>query len=127
MLRVSSFVAVLFLAAVARADEPITPAEAVKQKGKTVSVVMEVKSTHEQRGLHFLNSETDAFAEGNFVIFLGGSAMKKFEAVGIKNPSEHYKGKKIVVTGEVTLYNAQGKIQGQIHVKGPDDIKIDGK
>lgn len=125
MHRLLMFVAVLMLtAATARADEPLSPADAIKKKGEKVSVAFVVKSSHEQRGLHFLNSEADFKTEGNFTIFIGATAMKKFEEAGIKKPSEHFKDKKIVVTGEVEVYRQQGFLNGQILLKSPDDIKI---
>jgi DNA/RNA endonuclease YhcR with UshA esterase domain len=105
------------------AAEPITPAEAVTKKGETVTVAMEVKSTALQRGLAFLNSEDDFKKDGNFTVFIAATPMKKFKEAGIEDPSTHFKNKKIIVTGEVSIYRGQG----QIAVNGPDDIKIDEK
>lgn len=124
MRRLCLFLAVLIATtASVQAAEPVTPAEALNLIGTTASVAMQVKSTHVQRGLHLLNSETDFKTDGNFTVFIGTSAMKKFEEAGIKNPSEHYKDKKIVVTGMLQKYGRQA----QIHVTGPDDVKISEK
>lgn len=115
------FLLVLLPIAVTFAEEkkPLTPEEAAKKVNEKVEVEMDVKSTGGKNN-HYLNSEADYMSEKNFTIFINADYLDKWEKVGIKNPQEHYKAKKIRVTGTVVLE----KKKPWIKVDGPDQIKI---
>ncbi len=99
--------------------KPISVADAAKKINEKVTVEMEVKSTG-GRGPYFLNSEPDHRDDKNFTIFIPRDVVEKFKKAKVENPAEHYKGKTIVVTGEVVLY--QKKLE--IKIDEPDQIKI---
>lgn len=97
---------------------PITPAEAAKKINEKVVVEMEVKSTG-GRNNHYLNSEEDFKDAKNFTIFISKDHLEAFKKAGIDNPSMHFKGKWIQVTGTVVLEEAKPRIK----VEKPDQIK----
>jgi DNA/RNA endonuclease YhcR with UshA esterase domain len=120
------FHAVLFaiiVLGIARGDDtptkPITVAEAVKKVNEKVTVEMEVKSTG-GKGNCFLNSEADYKDANNFTIFIPKETKEKFEKVKIDDPQKHFKGKTVLVTGTVTLYQKKP----QIKLEDPDQIKV---
>src|SRR5262249_23279388 len=102
--------------------KPITPAEAAKQVNKKCTVQMEVKSTGKARGGNFvfLNSEKNFKDKANFTVVIEKKSLAKFKKAGIADPAAHYKGKKVQVTGTVTLYNERA----QIKVDDPKLIKV---
>jgi DNA/RNA endonuclease YhcR with UshA esterase domain len=106
-----------------RADDasakPITPAEAAKKVGEKVTMEMEVKSLG-GRGPYFLNSEADYKDAKNFTVFIPTDAVEKFKKANIDDPSSHFKGKTVRVTGTVSLYREKP----QIKVEDPEQIKI---
>jgi hypothetical protein len=55
-------------------------------------------------------SESDFRKEGNFTLFIGNAAAAKFKNVGIDDPAEHFKGKKVRATGTVKLYRNRPEI-----------------
>jgi DNA/RNA endonuclease YhcR with UshA esterase domain len=99
--------------------KPISVADAAKKVNEKVTVKMEVKSTG-GRGPYFLNSEPDHTDDKNFTIFIPRDVVDKFKKAKIENPAEHYKGKTILVTGEVVLYHEKLEIK----IEDPDQIKI---
>jgi DNA/RNA endonuclease YhcR with UshA esterase domain len=107
----------------ARGDDspakPITVAEAAKKVNEKVTVEMEVKSTG-GKGICFLNSEADFKDVNNFTIFIPKETMEKFEKAKIDDPQKHFKGKTVLVTGTVTLYQKKP----QIKVDEPEQIKV---
>jgi DNA/RNA endonuclease YhcR with UshA esterase domain len=119
----------LFLGLVAptvRAEDkdakPATPAEAAKLVNKKCTVVMVISSTGEARGKRFifLNSEENFRDKNNFTLVIEKKTLAKFKKAKIDNPAAHFKGKKVQVTGTVTLYNKKP----QIKVEDPGQIKI---
>jgi DNA/RNA endonuclease YhcR with UshA esterase domain len=102
--------------------KPITPAEAAKQVNKQCTVAMEVRSTGKARGggFIFLNSQKNFRDKDNFTVVIDKKSLAKFKKAGVADPAEHYKGKKVHVTGTVTLYNERP----QIKVEDPKQIKI---
>lgn len=110
-----------FPALVAFADDvtPMTPAEAAKKVNEKVLVEMDVKSTGGREN-QYLNSEEDFKDTKNFTIFIAKDHLPKFKKAGIDNPSTHYKGKKIRVSGTVVLE----KEKPWIKVEEPDQIKV---
>ncbi len=111
----------LFSTHVVLADDiaPITPADAAKKVNEKVVVEMEVKSTG-GRTNHYLNSEADFKDAKNFTVFVSKDHLDKFKKAGIENPSMHYKGKWVQVTGTVVLE----KDRPMIKVDDPDQIQV---
>ena len=107
------------LMAVAADITPITPAEAAKKINEKVVVEMEVKSSGGKNN-HYLNSEVDFMSDKNFTIFISKDQLEKFKKAGVDNPSTHFKGKVIQVTGTVVLEKAKPWIK----VEEPDQIEI---
>jgi len=107
------------LLALATDVTPITPAEAAKKVNEKVLVEMDVKSTGGREN-QYLNSEEDFKDTKNFTIFIGKDHLPKFKKAGIENPSTHFKGKKIQVSGTVVLE----KEKPWIKVEEPDQIKV---
>lgn len=99
--------------------KPISVADAAKKVNEKVTVEMEVKSTG-GKGSYYLNSEPDFKDEKNFTIFIPRNVSEKFKQAKIENPAEYFKGKTILVTGEVILY--QKKVE--IKIDEPEQIKI---
>lgn len=109
----------LALDAAAAENTPLTPAEAAKKVNEKVTVAMEVKSSGGRNNC-YLNSEEDFMSARNFTIFISKDDLEKFKKAGIEKPTEHFKGKKIEVTGTVVLV----KEKPQIAVDKPEQIKI---
>jgi DNA/RNA endonuclease YhcR with UshA esterase domain len=80
---------------------------------------MEVKSTG-GRSQRYLNSEPDYKSADNFTIFISKDVLPKFKDAGIKDPADYYKGKTIRVTGTVTVYDGEPRIE----IEKPDQIKV---
>lgn len=122
-MRVSAilFATISFPALMAMAADvtPITPAEAAKKINEQVVVEMDVKSTGGREN-QYLNSEEDYKDAKNFTIFISKDHLEAFKKAGVENPSMHYKGKLIQVTGKVVLE----KEKPWIKVEKPDQIKI---
>jgi DNA/RNA endonuclease YhcR with UshA esterase domain len=112
-----------FLAAADDAAKPISPEEAAKQVNEKVTVKMEVKSAALRGSVCFLNSQEDFKDAKNFTVFIAKDALQKFQEAKIDDPAAHFKGKTILVTGKVTLYQEKP----QIAVEGPDQIKVEEK
>jgi DNA/RNA endonuclease YhcR with UshA esterase domain len=113
----------LVFVVVSRADDtptkPITVAEAAKKVNEKVTVEMEVKSTGGKSNC-YLNSEADYKDANNFTILIPKEVISKFEKAKIDDPQKHFKGKTVLVTGMVTLYQKKP----QIKIEDPDQIKI---
>jgi alkaline phosphatase D len=105
-------------------DEPAgLAAEAMKRLDKEWTVEFTVQATGSARGqkLVFLNSERDFRSEKNLTIVLDMTALKKaLDAAKITDVAKHYAGKKIKVTGTVSLFN----LRPQIMVKKLEQINI---
>jgi DNA/RNA endonuclease YhcR with UshA esterase domain len=113
----------LFSPAVVADDKdlkPVTPAEAAKLVNKKCIVVMEVGSTGKTGKLIFLNSEKNFRDKKNFTVVIEKKTLAKFKKAKIEDPADHFKGKKVQVTGTVTLYNDKP----QIKVDDPGQIKV---
>jgi DNA/RNA endonuclease YhcR with UshA esterase domain len=122
-MRLSAPLLILMMVTLARGDDtpqkPITPADAAKKVNEKVTVEMEVKSTG-GKDVAFLNSEEDFKDAKNFTVFIPEAALEKFKKAKIDDPRTHFKGKKVLVTGTVTLYREKP----QIKVEDPDQIKL---
>lgn len=100
-------IALALIAATTLAAEdgkPLTPAEARKQVGKTVTVKMEVKTTKdrlEKRGEIYLDAEEDFKDPKNFAVVISKKGAASLKAAGIADPAAHFKGKTITAKGTV--------------------------
>lgn len=88
--------------------KPVTPAEAIKQIGKSeVTVEMTVKKAKDRigkRGVIYLDSETDFQNENNLGVAISVEAAAKFKQKGIADPVAHFQGKTIRVRGCVMRF-----------------------
>jgi hypothetical protein len=85
-------------------DKPLTPEEARKKVGETITVEMTVQAAKdrlEKRGEIYLDSETNFRDEKNFAVVITKAGAASLREVGIDNPAESYKDKKIRATGTV--------------------------
>jgi alkaline phosphatase D len=96
----------------------INTTEAAKKVGEEVTVEFTVKATGGSSGRVFLNSLADFRDPKNFTVVLEKGYLNK--AKDIAEPREHFKGKKLQVTGKVELY----KETAQIKVTDPRQVKI---
>lgn len=109
-----------------RADEPITPAEAKAADGQEKTVEFTVKSSRfiEERKTCFLNSEKNFRDEGNFTAVIFEAGLAALAADGIDNPAEHFRDKKIRVTGKIELREDRPQIRvtksSQIEIVKPE-------
>jgi DNA/RNA endonuclease YhcR with UshA esterase domain len=85
-----------------------------------VTLELTVQATGMSSTLLFLNSATDRKAEDNFTVVLEKAAVEGFKKMGIASPLEHFKGKKVRVTGTLTLFREAP----QIKVDDPKQIEI---
>jgi hypothetical protein len=108
----------LLAAAVLQANEeearPLSPAEAIKQVGKKVTVQFKVRAAKDRlrkRGEIYLDSEKDFKDAKNLAVVVtraGAAALKK---AGIADPAGHFKGKTIRVTGKVIRKDERPRIE----------------
>jgi hypothetical protein len=85
-------------------DKPLTPVEARKKVGETITVEMTVQAAKdrlEKRGEIYLDSEADFRDEKNFAVVITKAGAASLKEAGIDNPAEHYKDKRIRATGTV--------------------------
>lgn len=111
-------------ATAALADEPkvIPAAEAKDHLDKTLTVELTVKSVKnaEKVETYFLDSEEDYKDEKNLAVLIAYEFAPKFKAAGIDDPTEHYKGKTIRVTGKIVKEGPQTRMR----VTEPKQITI---
>ena len=81
---------------------------------------MEVKSIGKGKGVFFLNSKENFKDADNFTIFINDKGVKSLKEAKIDDPAEHYKDKKILVTGTVKLYREKPEIV----IESADQIKL---
>lgn len=98
--------------------------QAAEHVGQKVAIEFEVKSSSmlKDKEICFLNSLKDHKSEKNFSVVIKGDALKLFAAEKIDDPSKHYKGKKIKVTGKIEEY----KGKPQIVIEKFDQVEIVG-
>jgi hypothetical protein len=85
-------------------DKPLTPEEARKKVGETITVEMTVQAAKdrlEKRGEIYLDSETNFRDAKNFAVVITKAGAASLKGAGIDNPAAHYKDKKIRATGTV--------------------------
>src|SRR5262245_2065471 len=99
---------------VAAEPKPLSPVEARKQGGKTVTVEMTVKAAKdrlEKRGEIYLDSEADFKDKKNFAVVITKAGAGSLKKAKISNPAEHFGGKKIRATGEVKVVEGVPRIE----------------
>jgi hypothetical protein len=99
---------------------PLTAEEVKKRVNQKVTLELTVQATGMSSTLLFLNSATDRKAEDNFTVVLEKPAVEAFKTMGVASPLEHFKGKKIRVTGTLSLFREAP----QIKVDDPKQIEI---
>ncbi len=110
----SNFFALAFLVVSAVAmqtgdsDKPISPAEAIKQIGKSCIVVemtvKKAKERFEKRGILFLDSEDDFKDPNNLGVALSAEVGRKLKEKGIADAAAYFQGKRIRVKGCVMRF-----------------------
>jgi alkaline phosphatase D len=102
---------------------PNLASQALPHLGKdhTVEMVVRAVGANRAKTLVFLNSESDYRSPRNLTVVLDmkavGAGLKK---AGITDARKHFSGKKVRVTGKVSLYQKQV----QIMVKDPKQIRV---
>ncbi len=117
----------VLLASGASSDDEKPPAvvaasDAQKHIDERCTVEMTVQSSKNAgpRREYYLDSEEDFHDDKNFAVVISYDHADLFKQAGIDDPSEHYKGKKLRVTGKVIRENDQVRIR----VEDPKQIKI---
>jgi hypothetical protein len=90
--------------AVAAEDKPLTPVEARKKVGQSITVEMTVRAAKdrlEKRGEIYLDAEPDFRDEKNFAVVITKAGAASLKAAGIDDIADHFKDKKIRATGTV--------------------------
>ncbi|MGP0065393.1 MAG: hypothetical protein ACLQGP_17545 [Isosphaeraceae bacterium] len=100
----------------------VAAAEAKDHVDERCTVEMTVRSSKNAapRREYYLDSEEDFRDEKNFAVVIAYDHADLFKQAGIDDPSEHYKGKKLRVTGKVIRENDQTRIR----VEDPKQIKV---
>jgi hypothetical protein len=104
----------VFVLLYANADKPLTPVEARKGIGKTITVEMTVnaaKDRLEKRGEIYLDSEADFKDEKNFAVVINKDGAADLKKNGIADPAAHFKDKLIQATGEVKVVDGVPRIE----------------
>jgi hypothetical protein len=96
--------------------------EAKDHVGERCTVEMTVRSSKNAapRREYYLDSEEDFHDEKNFAVVISYDHAEPFQKAGIDDPAEHYKGKKLRVTGTVIHENDQTRMR----VEKPEQIKV---
>jgi DNA/RNA endonuclease YhcR with UshA esterase domain len=125
MRRVIAAGVLLLGAVVAGADDKklavVPAAEALQHDSEKCVVEMEVKATGQSKDgkMIFLNSEKNRNDDKNFTVVIDAKAQEKFTKAGVKDIRKEYDGKKIKVTGVISLYQKKA----QIRINDPKDIE----
>jgi DNA/RNA endonuclease YhcR with UshA esterase domain len=101
---------------------PLSPLEAINRINEKVTVEMIVKAAKncQRCSLMFLDSEEDHHDAKNFAVAVTAAGKGKFKEAKIDDPTGHFKGKSIRVTGVVTVKDKQP----QIEVDDPGQIEV---
>jgi hypothetical protein len=110
----------------AEPEKSLSPVEARKKVGETITVQMAVQSAKnrlEKRGEIYLDSEPDFKDPKNFAVVITKAGAAKFKDKDIADPAEHFRGKTIRATGIVKEVDKIPRIE----VDDPKQIKIVAK
>lgn len=115
------------VAPTARADDPPPPPliqadQAADHVGEKVTVELKVAASKngKHRQCYYLDSTDDYRDPKNFTAIIRYEHLEAFRAVGISDPSAHYFGKTIRVTGTVIEQEDQVRIQ----LTAPSQIEL---
>src|SRR5262249_32863202 len=103
--------------------KPLSPLEARKKVGETITVEMKVQAAKdrlEKRGEIYLDAETDFRDEKNFAVVITRTGAAKLKEAGIDNPAEHFRDKTIRATGKVKVVQDVPRIE----IDAADQIRI---
>jgi len=105
-----------------KTPEVVSASDAKNYVGKHCTVEMTVRSSKNAvpRREYYLDSEEDFHDEKNFAVVIAYDHADSFQKAGIADAAEHYKGKKIRVTGNVVRENDQVRIR----VEAPHQIRV---
>ena len=118
--------AIVAIAGAAPDDEKepkvVAAPEAKNHVDERCTVEMTVRSSKNAapRREYYLDSEEDFHDEKNFAVVISYDHADLFKQAGIDNPSEHYMGKTLRVTGKIIHENDQVRIR----IEDPKQIKI---
>jgi hypothetical protein len=94
--------------------QPLSPTEARKQVGKSITVEMKVQAVKDRldkRGEIYLDAELDFRDEKNFAVVITRKGAAALKSAGIDNPAAHFKDKKIRATGLVKEVDTVPRIE----------------
>ncbi len=102
--------------------KPIPAAEARNHIGETCTIETTIRASKNAEGHreYYLDSEEDFHDEKNLAVVISYDHTDLFKQAGIADPSEHYKGKTLRVTGKVIHENEQVRVR----VEDPKKIQI---
>src|SRR5262249_9500826 len=102
------------ISGVAAGDKALTPEEARKKIGESITVQMKVQATKdrlEKRGEIYLDAEPDFKDEKNFAVVINKAGAASLKAKGIADPAEHFRDKTIRATGTVKSVDGIPRIE----------------
>lgn len=104
------------------ATKPVPAAEARNHIGETCTVETTIRASKNGEGHreYYLDSEEDFHDEKNLAVVISYDHADLFKQAGVDDPSEHYKGKTLRVTGKVIRENEQVRIR----VEDPRKIQV---
>jgi hypothetical protein len=95
-------------------DKPLSPIDARKKVGETITVEMEVRAAKdrlENRGEIYLDAEPNFRDEKNFAVVITKAGAAKLKEAGIDDPAAHFMEKVIRATGEVKVVQDVPRIE----------------
>ena len=121
-----AFAAIILIAGAAPDDDKppklVMASDAKNHIDERCIVEMTVRSSKNAapRREYYLDSEEDFHAQDNLAVVISYDHIEAFQKVGIDDPAEHYKGKKLRVTGKVIHENDQVRMR----VEDPKQIVV---
>lgn len=95
-------------------EKPLTVKEAIEKVDQKVYVEVTIRAAKnrlEKRGEIYLDSEADFHDRNNLATVIMHEGAESFEKAGIKDPAEHFKGKKIRVRGKLIIKDEVRRIE----------------
>jgi acetyl esterase/lipase len=106
----------------ADATAPVRSDQAKNHVGERLTVETTIQASKDaaKHKEIYLDAETDFSDPKNFAVVIAYDRLDKFKAAGIEDPTGHYKGKTLRVTGTII----QEDDQVRIRVEDPEQIKV---
>jgi hypothetical protein len=104
-------------------EKPLTAIVARQKLNEQVYVELMVRSAKnrlEKRGEIYLDSEEDFHDEKNLAVVINRDGAAEYRRLGIEDPAEHFRGKKLRVRGTVTSVDEVRRIE----VSDPKQIEL---